>query len=132
MLSDAEIDLLLEIIGQRSASEELLASWREEIFGDNQLTTAEAFTLNAMREEWRQLEREILRHVLSRFTREEQRELYDLHTSDLMLRWLQSMDEVTETDDAKFEALLTVYAEKFLSGRVNPSMFSTSRKVLPS
>ena len=118
MLNEAEIDLFLEIIGQRSASEDLLAAWRDEIFGVYQLTTAEAFTLEVMREEWRELEREVLRQALSCFTPAEQRELFVMHTSELMTRWLQSMSEVSDEDDLKFEALLEV--------------FSSSKKVLPS
>lgn len=132
MLTDAEIDIFLEIIGQRSASEELLAAWRDEVFGDNQLTTAEAFTMDVMRDEWRQLEREVLRKALDAFSADEQRELYEMHTSELMSRWLKSMGEISEDDDAQFEALLEMYAEKFVAGRSNPTMFSSNKKVLPS
>ena len=134
MLTDREIDTLLEAIGQRAASEEFLAAWKEEVFGDEPLTAGEAFSVDVMRAEWLMMEREVLRQALSLLTGEEQRRIYDIHTSEVMERWLSALGSATEDQESKFETLLERYAEQILASREHSvvNMSLGGKKVLPS
>ena len=134
MLSDTELDLLLEAMGQRSASEELIAAWQEEMFGEDAPTAAEIFAIDVMRAEWLQLERAVLKKALSLFSSEEQVALFDLHTSSLMGRWSEAIGQVTEEDEKKFERLLERYAERLLANRGNvlANFMTPGKKVIPS
>lgn len=134
MLTDAEIDELLESTGQAGFSEETLAAWQHEVFEDEVPTTAEMLTIASLRREWRQTEREVIRLALSEFSEEEQRELYNMQTNPLLRKWIQQLAVIGDAQDETFEQLLTSYAERIVEGRMSAVLSFTfgNRKVLPS
>ena len=134
MLTDAEIDELLESTGQAGFSEETLASWQQEVFEDEVPTTAELIMVASLRREWRETERTVIRLALSEFSEEEQRELYKLQTSPLIRKWIQQLAIIGDAKDETFEKLLTDYAERIVENRMSAVLSFTfgSKKVLPS
>jgi len=134
MLTDDELDELLEATGQAGFSEETLASWQTEVFEDELPTTAELITLAALRREWRMTERTVLRLALSEFSDEEQRELFKLQTNPLMRKWIQQLAVIGDAQDDAFEKLLTTYAEQIIDMRMSvvTSFNFGQKKVLPS
>jgi hypothetical protein len=134
MLTNEELDRMIAAMGQERLSEETFATWQSEIFGDDELGTVELMTLTSLRHEWRELEREVLRHTLSEFPYEQQKQLLQLVTHPLIALWVEKLTIVTDLHDEKFEELLTSYAERVLEQRLNPvlSYQFASKKVLPS